>query len=57
MLKKVGIYAKKNHPDAEQIAAAICKRFKREQVEVLLEDSLAEQIGQVNGYAGEEIPE
>jgi len=57
MLKKVGIYAKKNHPDAEQIASDICERFKREQIEVLLEDSLAEQIGQVNGYAEEEIPE
>ncbi|MCD6582368.1 MAG: NAD(+)/NADH kinase [Desulfuromusa sp.] len=56
-MKKVGIYAKKNHPDAEQIASDICKRFKLEQVEVLLEDSLAEQIGQVNGYAGEDIPE
>ena len=57
MLKKIGIYAKTNHPDAEQIAATICERFKREQIEVLLEDSLAEQIGQVNGHAGEEIPE
>lgn len=57
MLKKIGIYAKKNHPDVEQIASAICERFKREQIEVLLEDSLAEQVGQVNGYAGEEIPE
>ena len=56
MLKKVGIYAKKNHPDAEQVAFDICERFKREQIEVLLEDSLAEQIGQINGYAGEEIP-
>lgn len=56
MLKKVGIYAKTNHPDAELIAAAICERFKLEQIEVLLEDSLAEQIGQVNGHAGEEIP-
>ncbi len=56
MLKKVGIYAKKNHPDAEQIASAICERFKLEKIEVLLEDSLAEQIGQVNGYADEEIP-
>ncbi len=56
MLKKVGIYAKKNHPDAEQIASDICERFKLEKIEVLLEDSLAEQIGQVNGYADEEIP-
>jgi NAD+ kinase len=57
MLKKVGIYAKKNHPDVEQIASDICERFKLAQVEVLLEDSLAEQVGQVSGYAGEEIPE
>jgi len=57
MLKKIGIYAKKNHPDAEKIASDICERLKREQIEVFLEDSLAEQIGQVNGYAGEEIPE
>ena len=56
MLKKVGIYAKTNHPDAEQIAIDICNRFKAEQIDVLLEDSLAEQIGQVNGHAGEEIP-
>lgn len=57
MLKKIGVYAKKNHPDAEQIASDIWERFKLEKIEVLLEDSLAEQIGQVNGYAGEEIPE
>lgn len=57
MLKKVGIYAKKNHPDVEVITSDICKRFKVEDIEVLLEDSLAEQIGQVNGYSDEEIPE
>lgn len=57
MLKKIGVYAKKNHPDVEQVAFDICKRFNLARIEVLLEDSLAEQIGQVNGYAGEEIPE
>jgi len=56
MLKKIGIYAKKNHPDVEQIAAEICERFKRENIEVLMEDTLAEQIGQVNGTSGEDIP-
>lgn len=56
MLKKIGIYAKKNHPDVEQIAMDISERFSRENIEVLLEDSLAEQIGQVNGTSGEEIP-
>ncbi len=57
MLKKVGIYAKENHPDVEVISSDICKRFKMEGIEVLLEDSLAEQIGHVNGYSDEEIPE
>ncbi len=57
MLKRVGIYAKKNHPDVEQIAAEISTRLKREEIEVLLEDTLAEQIGQVNGTSGEEIPD
>lgn len=56
MLNKIGIYAKKNHPDVVQIVSDICTRLKRAQVEVFLEGSLAEQIGQVNGYAGEEIP-
>ncbi len=57
MLKKVGVYAKKNHPDAEQLALTICERLKRENIEVLLEVGLAEQIGQIIGYAGEDIPE
>ncbi|SHI54477.1 NAD+ kinase [Malonomonas rubra DSM 5091] len=56
MLKKVGVYAKKNHPDAEQLALMICERLKKENIEVLLEDGLAEQIGQVNGFSGEDIP-
>lgn len=56
MLKKVGVYAKKNHPDAEQLALTICERLKRDNIEVLLEDSLAEQVGQIIGFAGEEIP-
>ena len=40
MLKKVGVYAKKNHPDAEQLALTICDRFKQEKIDVLLEDEL-----------------
>ncbi len=57
MLKKIGVYAKKNHPEAEQIALNIRDRFRRDNIEVLLEDSLAEQIGQTSGYSAEEIPE
>lgn len=57
MLKKVGVFAKKNHPDAEQLAIDICERFKREGIDVLLEDGLAEQIGQINGYCRSEIPD
>lgn len=57
MLKKIGVIAKKNHPDAEQIALDICARLKKDRIEVLLEDGLAEQVGQIIGYAAEEIPE
>lgn len=57
MLKKIGVYAKKDHPDAEQITLDICERLKREKIEVLLEDSLAEQVGQVNGFGEDEIPD
>jgi NAD+ kinase len=56
VLKKIGIYAKKNHPEAEQITLQICEHLNQHQIEILLEDSLAESIGQVNGFAGEELP-
>ncbi len=56
VLKKIGVYAKKDHPDAEQLALDICERLQRENIEVLLEDSLAEQIGQINGFDEDEIP-
>lgn len=56
MLKRVGIFAKKSHPEVERIAGFVAQRFLREGIDVLLEDGLAEQIGQVNGYAGEDIP-
>ncbi len=56
MLSKIGIYAKKNHPEVEQIARTICDRCRQAGVVVLLEDELAEQIGQINGHAGEDIP-
>lgn len=56
VIKKVGIYAKKNHPDAAQIAADIRDRLEAESITILMEDSLAEQVGQVRGYAEDEIP-
>lgn len=56
MLKKIGIYAKKSHPEVEQIAMFIAQRLTAAGIDVLIEDGLAEQIGQVNGYAGEDIP-
>jgi NAD+ kinase len=57
VLRKVGVFAKKNHPDAGQIALAICAHLQRHQIEVLLEDRLAEEVGQVQGFAGEELPD
>lgn len=56
MLKKIGVFAKKNHPDVEQIASIIVRRFLAAGIEVLMEDSLAEQVGQVNGFSPEDIP-
>lgn len=56
VIKKVGIYAKKNHPDAAQIAADIRDRLEADQISILMEDTLAEQVGQVRGYAEDEIP-
>lgn len=56
MLKKIGIYAKKSHPEVEQIAMSVAQKFTTSGIDVLIEDGLAEQIGQVNGHAGEDIP-
>ncbi|HEX9777107.1 MAG TPA: NAD(+)/NADH kinase [Geopsychrobacteraceae bacterium] len=56
VINRVGIYAKKNHPDAARTAADIRDRLEAEQITVLMEDSLAEQVGQVRGYAEDEIP-
>jgi NAD+ kinase len=55
-LKKVGIYAKKSHPEVEQIAMFAAQRFACAGIDVLIEDGLAEQIGQLTGCAGDEIP-
>lgn len=55
-LKKVGIYGKKSHPEVEQIAMFAAQRFIGAGIDVLIEDSLAEQIGQMTGCAGEDIP-
>jgi len=55
-LKKVGIYAKKSHPEVEKIAMFASQRLLAAGGEVLIEGGLAEQIGQVAGYAGDEIP-
>ncbi len=56
MLKKIGIYAKKSHPEVEQITMFAAQRLASAGIDVLIEDGLAEQIGQVNGFAGEDIP-
>lgn len=56
MLKKIGIYAKKSHPEVEQITMVAAQRLTSAGIEVLIEDGLAEQIGQVNGHSGEDIP-
>lgn len=56
MLKKVGIFAKKTHPEVDQIALFVVQQLRQAGIDVLLEDGLAELIGQINGHAGEDIP-
>jgi len=57
VLKKIGVYAKKNHPDVERIALEVNEYFQRHKIQVFFEDHLAEQVGQVKGYSGEELPD
>ena len=56
VLKKIGVYAKKNYPEALPIAEMVCSRFEREGIEVLLERDLARQMGRASGCERNEIP-
>jgi NAD+ kinase len=55
-LKRIGIYAKKNHPDAAAQAAKVVHWLEERGIEVFLEQELAREMGGVSGYPEKSIP-
>lgn len=55
-MKRIGIYAKRNHPDAAALASEVCQWLQARDVEVFLEQELADMIGHPGGYPGKSIP-
>ena len=54
-MKRVGIFAKRNHPDAAELAARVASWLQERQVEVFFEAALAKDLGQ-SGTPADEIP-
>lgn len=54
-MKKIGIYAKRNHPGAVKLATEITAWLEDKGMEVLHDQPLAEEMG-VRGYSGGTIP-
>ncbi len=57
MIKTVGIYAKKNHPDAPKLTQDICRRMQQSGIAVLLEPWLGEILAGETVVAKEIIPQ
>jgi len=55
-MKRIGIYAKRNHPDAVSLAREVITWFEKQGIEVYPETDLAEALGGVQGYSGKSIP-
>ncbi len=55
-MKKVGIYAKRNHPDAVRVARDIIEWLRTRNIEVFPENNLAVELGDIEGYPGGSIP-
>lgn len=55
-MKRIGIYAKKNHPDAAKLAQETSSWLQERQVEVFVEESLAAATGICPGYNAKKIP-
>ncbi|PNU19509.1 NAD(+) kinase [Geothermobacter hydrogeniphilus] len=55
-MKRIGIYAKRNHPDAVQLARDVCHHLRQRKVEVYLDEPLAKDMGESQGYPGGSIP-
>jgi len=54
-MKRVGIYAKRNHPDAAELAAGVASWLQERGVEVFFEEELAQDLER-EGYPEDQIP-
>lgn len=55
-MKRIGIYAKQNHPDAAALAGKVAQWLESQGVEVLLEQDLASKMDDREGFPGKSIP-
>jgi len=56
-MQRVGIYAKKQHPDAAGFGHEVMKWLRARGIEVLLEEDLANSLGIKRDYTDSQIPE
>ncbi len=56
-MRAIGLYAKRNHPDATALAREVAAWLRERKVEVLLEKELALNAGEPGGHAGKVIPD
>lgn len=56
-MKRIGVYAKRNHPVAVKLAREAAAWLEERGVEVFPEEVLAREMGGVRGYPGESIPD
>lgn len=55
-MKRVGVFAKRNHPEAVEIAREVTSWLQERGVEVFHDKALAEDLGTGQGYPGGSIP-
>jgi NAD+ kinase len=55
-MKRVGIYAKRNHPDVAKLAIEAAEWLAERKIDVYLEEALATDMGRSGGYPGGAIP-
>ncbi len=55
-MRRFGIYAKRNHPGAVELAREVTAWLQQRGFEVLHDQPLAEEMGDVPGYSGASIP-
>ncbi len=55
-MKRIGIYAKRHNPDAVKVAREVLAWLQERKIEVFLDEALAKEMGDVQGYPGGSIP-